>query len=284
MYASELGWAQVQHSIDSSSDDDWLAFRLGQIKDGVQPSELISRWTFETKDATGFSYVGYLIARVGSYALFIFPLLIVSTNVGLNTVLRIIDYFIDTGLYIYSKVKGTEELYQSKKDLTQLFLTLAIAHQRIADQEQVEQKMRLAGALWEPGNKRMYLYHFKRCIRNQELNRRLWDQAFEKTIATLSPEDLKTLLVAIQIFPRGSTLCPDLQKKFVLKALEVCDGSITLPRGLEFDHSEINYFTLTRCKVDLNGAYFSNITLEDSNALGRINDNSINKAHFIYNY
>lgn len=263
MYSSDLGWCSVNTSINSASDDRWIAHRLGQIANGAQPSELISRWSFKTQNSSRFSYLYHVMIRISSYACFIIPALLVATPAGE----RIMDYLFDRGCYCYFKIKGMPSLYEQRKQLTQLFLTLAVAEERLSRQEAVDQMLR------GRSGRRLYPNHLP--IQANSLNRELLTGAIQKTKSSLSEEDLKTLLAAIQITPRCISIAPRLHKEYALETIKRCTGKITLPEGLKFNGNEIDAFIHTRCIIELNGASFIDLPQDALTHLEKHVKNSI---------
>lgn len=257
MYSSDLGWCSFDKASCSTSDDAWIACRLIQIANG-DFNPLVSRWTFRTKEASLFSYAYHLMIRVASYAVLLLPA-IWTTTLGD----RIADYVLDRGQCLYYRLKGKREFYEQQKQMTQLFLTLAVAESKLSTQEAVDKELR------KPNRSRWVSFktYFYKPIQANTITRDLLGRAVEKTKASLTEEDLKTLLIAVQFFPANRWVVPILQKEYALEAIRRCSGDITLPEGLKFEGPEINAFIGTKCTINLNKATFSNVPEEAKKAL-----------------
>lgn len=245
MYISDLGWASIQGSWYKAEDDAWLSSRLHQISDQGPLSELISRWTFRTQNASKSSYLFHLMVRIAS--LICLPFFISRT----------LDYAWSRAQYIYFRWNGLVDVYTHRSKFTQLFLTLAAAEKRLSDQEIVDEK--------RCGKDGMRLCPKHQPVQPNILNRDLFDRAFQKTVTTLSIEDFKTLFVAIRMVPVAELIAPNLQKKFALEAIQRCSdlGFIRLPKKLLFTNQDIPVFTNARGRVDLNRAIFVDLSPEN---------------------
>lgn len=254
MYSSDLGWVSIENCYKYSADDAFIAARLQQIK--ADPSTpLISRWTFKTQNTTNLSYLGHVVLRVASCAALIIPAFWVTTYSGK----RLMDYLFDWGNYLYyAKYKGEEKFYQDAKRLTQIYLTLVVANERIMAVEMNKQDM-------QP-------------IQEYTIGARLLLKAQKKTLQSLSEEDLTTLNKVINQFPIGQRTDPSLQKKILLETLKRGTSPITLNDNLEFVGEQCNAFISTKRKVDLCGAKFKHVSEEAVKALNQLNEESSIKA------
>lgn len=230
MYSTDLIYGSLRLP---ERDESWITKRLEQI--AAQSTEpLCTRWQFHVQDAGGIAYSWLLFKRVASYALVFF---------SSDMLFKVVASAMETYSSLYSRVRGTQEMFQHNKNLKQILLTLVVAQQKISSVQRIPE-------------------HLSSYSVEKEKIKDL-TEAYKKAVSKIKPELAYELLSLINENSALVQYQPTLTRTLVYKALEYNEEEITLPKNLLLDFSLCGKTLLSRTsKVNLNGSTLCYVPLD----------------------